>query len=168
MNPVIDALGGMLADLATAVSQRALATDPILHARLEALQDSCVELRCTMPEAVWHVVVNAGTLTTVHGPASAPQASLAGNAVELAAWLLPGNPPSSEHMQVQVQGDADLIAEVADILKDFKPDLGPALGEMLGPDATANLLGAAELGLQGLRTLIDGIAERNPSGSKPL
>lgn len=163
MNPVVEALGKVLADLATAVSRRALAADPMLKARLEALQGSCLELRCTLPEAIWHTVVDDGSLKIVAGPADSPQARVTGTVIELGAWLLPGNAPTT----AQVEGDEALFTQLREILQDFNPDAGPALSEILGSDVAADLLGAAELGLQGLRSVVDDMSKNGSSGGKP-
>ena len=81
-NPA-DAIGAMLADVANAISQQALATDPLLRSRLETLDGAIIEIQCTAPPATWNLRVTDGTLRLAGGEAHAPRAVVRGTALAL-------------------------------------------------------------------------------------
>ncbi len=152
-NPA-DAIGALLADIANAVSQQALATDPVLRSRLETLEGSTIEIQCVTPPATWALHVTGGSLRLASGAAAAPRAVVRGTALALGSWLLPG--PSDD---VEIDGDALLLASLREILRDFAPDLATPLANALGSDTAATLLGTAELGLKSLQSALTGMRE---------
>lgn len=152
-NPA-DAIGALLADVANAISRQALATDPVLRSRLEALEGSTIEIQCTAPPATWTLFVTGATLRLESGAAAAPRAIVRGTALTLGSWLLPG-----QNDDVEIDGDALLLANLRDIFRDFTPDLATPLANALGSDAAATLLGTAELGLKSLQSALTGMRE---------
>ncbi len=155
-------LGDMLADVATKATNRALHTDPQLRARLQALTGNTVEINCTMPPLDWHLTVIDGGLQLAQGRAHSPQVIVQGSAVDLAAWIFPGQAAG----RINIEGDETLLLEVVDILRGFQPDIQDPLGEFLGPQLAQTILGTAELGLQGLRSMLEGVGKA-AQGSGP-
>ena len=155
MNPLIETLGTLLGEFATQVSNRALSTDPILRNKLANLSGTSVEIQSTVPDVVWHLAINAEQLTVVAGPAAEPTAIVRGTPVELIGWILP--PASTSNLEIS--GDVTRLLELADILKDFQPDLADGLSSIVGPDAASTLLGGVEFGLRGMRSLVEGVGQ---------
>lgn len=159
MNDLVSAFGELLADIATRTSSQALNTDPRLRARLEELEGNSVEVNCQLPPVTWHFLITNGGLTLKYGPAEAPQVVISGNAADLSAWMVTGEAPG----RVDIDGDESLLLELQEIFKQFEPDIEDPLGQFVGPQVASTLLGTAELGLKGLRSLVEGIggAARN-------
>ncbi len=166
MTNLANVFGDMLADVATRATNQALQTDPQLRARLQQLDGNTIEINCTMPPMAWHLTVLDGGLHLGSGPALQPQVIMQGSAADLAAWLFPGN----QGGRVEINGDETLLLEVAGILRDFQPDIQDPLGQLLGPQMASTLLGTAEMGLKGLRSLIEGVGRGSPNtgGSGPV
>ena len=152
-------LGTMLADLATQVTNKAVNSDPQLQSQLKALAGNTIEINCTtpsfMPVQIWHMVIVDDALNLHHGPADAPQVVVTGSAVDLATWMF----PAATTGRVQIDGDETLLQELVEILRGFKPAVASPLEQFFGAQATSSLLGTAELGLNGLRSMIQGIGQ---------
>lgn len=155
MNDLATQIGRILAEVATATTSSALNTDAALRARLQALAGRCIEIQCTAPPVTWHLTITDEGIETKHGPAPAAQVSVRGRAIDLASWLIPGE--SSTH--VNIDGDETMLLEIIDMLRDFNPDFAASLGKIVGADAAATLLGTAEMGLKGLRSLLQGVGD---------
>lgn len=155
-----DAIGRTLADLANAVGERALASDPALLGRLQAIAGKCIEIQCTAPPMQWNLVVAEKGLQVAAGASDAPDAVIKGNALQLTGWLLPGTP-----MHVEVDGDVLLLTELRDMLSTFSPDLSEPLSRMVGEDSAATLLGTAELGLKSLQSALSGLRDNLSSSA---
>jgi len=148
-------LGQVLADMASKVSSQALSSDPNLRARLLALDGRTVEIQCTTPNLSWQVhILDGGVHTTTTGTQSA-HVIVRGGIGELVSWLRPGKP--GRHLEVT--GDDTLLLELTDIFKNFRPDIEDPLSNFIGREAAANIIGTAEMGLQGLRRLFDNFSE---------
>ncbi len=154
MSTPIDLLGTRLAEIATALSTSALAADPQLKGRLNNLQGQSIELQCTLPPATWHLLFTPAGLKIEPGPAPAPQAIVQGSALDLASWLLPGR-----RGHVEISGDTTLLAELAEIFRQFNPDMAKPLASVFGEDLAATWVGTTELGIKGLRALIEGLGQ---------
>ena len=162
MSPVdqlANTIGHLFSELATLVSERALGTDPGLAARLAELDGHTVEIRCAAPPIAWHLDVDEGALKFRHGPATAPHAIVTGSAAELAGWLLPGTPTGD----LRIDGDVIIVERLSAMLADFNPELIRPLQRMLGEQGAASILGAAEAGLAGLRSMLDGVGRATSS-----
>lgn len=155
MNPLIETLGKLLGELATQVTNRALSTDPILRSKLVNLSGTTVEFQSTVPAVAWHLSINAEQLSVLPGPAAQPTAIVRGTPVELIRWFI----PSGAGGNLEISGDVTRLLELADLLKDFQPDLEDGLRTIAGPDAAAALLGGFELGLRSMRSLVEGVGQ---------
>ncbi len=164
MNDLISAFGDLLADIATHTSNRALETDPKLRERLEELEGNTVEINCQLPPVTWHFLVTNGALTLRYGAAEAPQVIVSGNAADLGTWVITGEAPGG----VDIEGDETLLEELQRIFREFEPDIEDPLSQFVGPQVASTLLGTAEIGLKGLKSLVEGIgsATRGPDKSE--
>lgn len=155
MDDLTPALGRFLADIATRTTKQALHADPGLLARLRLLEGRCIEIQCTTPATTWHLKINDGGIETVHGPATAPQVIVSGTALDLLGWLTAAKTTG----RVTITGDDTLLLEVLNILRDFDPDLASPMSALLGTELSNTLLGTAEMGLQGLQSLFEGVGQ---------
>ncbi len=155
MSETLPPIAQLFANVVTQVSRAALDSDPSLRARLQALEGQCVEVQCTTPPVTWHILIEGGEAATRPGPAPAPQVVVRGHALALAAALTPGDAGT----QLEISGDNTLLTDLLHILRSFQPDLAGPMSRLLGADTAANLLGSAELGLQGLQSLFQGLGQ---------
>jgi len=159
VNNAITALIGTVLDTgANALSAAALNADPDLRARMQKLNGNCIEILCTQPEVVWHIVISDHAVSVRHGPAQAPQASVSGTAIGLASWLLPES--AQRAADVQIDGDQVMLEEFTSAMRTFRPDFAHPLAQFIGPDISARILGSAELGLQGIRSAVEGLSKQ--------
>jgi len=156
MTDLASVLGDLLADVATRVSNQALNIDPQLRARLQSLSGNTIEINCTMPPVIWHLTIVGGSLQLNQGPAQTPQVIVQGSAMQLASRLFPGT-ENAQDSHLSIQGDETLLLELVAILRDFEPDLQDPLGQLLGPQLATSVLGTAEMGLKGIRSMIEGV-----------
>lgn len=155
MSQPVDMFGMALADIATRITRQAVQADPLLSARLANLQGNTVELQCTLPQATWHIHIEDGGIRTQAGPAEAPQAVVRGSLTALSGWLRPG----ASIEGVEVSGDNTLLLELANILRDFSPDLTAGFNNLFGNELATTLMGGAEAGLQALQSLLKGAGQ---------
>lgn len=155
MSDLGSTLGQILAGLTSQVTTRALSTDPSLQARLHGLDGRVLEIQCTLPASNWHLIVADGGIQTLAGQAPSPNVIVRGSAIELGSWLQPGHPQG----QLEITGDNTLLLELTDIFKGFEPDLATPLSQVIGQDAAATLLGTAEVGLLGIRSLFSSVGQ---------
>ena len=148
--PLFDALSS----IANLLSRQALEADPATAARLAGIAGRCVEFDCTLPPVQCHVQITEQGINTVPGPADQPDAIVQGTATDLATWLLPTHPGN-----VTVHGDEALLIELRSILSQYQPDLAGPLNSIVGEQTAAALLGSAEMGLKGLRSLFEGVGQ---------
>ncbi|MEM9621505.1 MAG: SCP2 sterol-binding domain-containing protein [Pseudomonadota bacterium] len=166
MNNLANLLGDLLADVATKVSNQALNIDPQLRARLQQLSGNTVEINCSLPASVWHLTIVGSSLQLGQGPATAPQVIVAGTAMDLAGWLFQRS--SQNASRLRIEGDETLLLEIAGMLRDFEPDLQDPLGQLLGPQLATSVLGTAEMGLKGIRSMLEGMGrnlQQSPAGA---
>ena len=161
MSELPNVFGTMLVDLATRISNSALNSDPVLQGRLARLAGNTVELNClspgVLPTQIWHFLITEQEIVLRHGPADAPNVIVTGTAMDLAGWAF--STPGGTQASVTIEGDEVLLAQLQEIFKEFRPDFAEPLQRVFGPDASASLLGAAEMGLGGVRSAIEGLGK---------
>ena len=96
------------------------------------------------------------------GPAQEPNVVVTGDASSLLGWLLPsGLLPNGQAQQpgqgVTITGDDTTLLETVAALRSFNPDFATTLGDLLGADQASSLLGNAEAGLKGLKSMVMGL-----------
>lgn len=148
-------LGDMLAQLGNQISQHALATDPILAARLARFAGRCIEFQSTAPLIAWHFVLTDEGIKTFSGSADAPHAVVSGSAAELLQALLPGGKLGP----LSVEGDSALVFELMSLLRNFTPDISTPLGRIIGDVNAATLVSGAQLGIRGLQAMVAGLTQ---------
>ncbi|MEM7096624.1 MAG: hypothetical protein AAF541_00080 [Pseudomonadota bacterium] len=158
MSELPNVLGTMLADLATRITNTALNSDPELAGRLGALDGNTIEFNCItpdpMPNQIWHFLIDAEQLLLRHGPADAPQAIVAGTALDLGRAIFNGDMSGT-----QIEGDEVLLEQLQRILGGFRPDFAQPLQRLFGTGASQTILGTAEMGLNGLRSAVEGLGQ---------
>ena len=152
-NPT-EAIGKLLANLANAVTERALASDPATRARLASLAGKSIEIDCTAPPMQWTLHVEAAALRIASGPCSEPAAIVRGNALQLSSWLLPGTGQG-----VHVEGDALLLTQLREVFTEFAPDIAEPLSRIVGAGTADTLIGTVEMGLKSLSGALAGVRD---------
>ncbi len=161
-NPT-EALGKMLADFATTVTERALASDPATRTRLTALAGKSIDIDCTAPPMQWSLHIDDDALRISTGPCAAPSAIVRGNALQLGSWLLPG-----AGQGVYVEGDALLLTQLKEVLSEFAPDVAEPLSRLVGTSTADTLLGTVEMGLKSLSGALAGARDEARHRSSTL
>ena len=161
MSDIPNVFGTMLADLATRISNRALSSDPVLQGRLASLSGNVVELNCltpgVLPTQIWHFVISEQQLFLRHGPADQPNVIVTGTALALGGWVF--NNAQLDGSGIQIEGDEVLLTQLQEIFKQFRPDFAQPFESLFGANASQSLLGAAEMGLSGVRSAIEGLGK---------
>lgn len=137
---------------ASNISNRALETDPHLASRLAALEGRCIELNCRTPASTGHLLIRHGRLQFVAGQAESPHVIVTGEAINLIRWLA-----SSDATGIAIEGDDTTLLETLDALRGFDPEVQATLSQVFGTSFTDKILGGAEAGLQGVKSLLEGL-----------
>ena len=148
-NPIFNTLSM----LANELSRRALDTDPAMSEQLRAMADRTVELHVKSPAITMHLRVRSDAIEVFPGPTERPDAIVSGDMTSLIGWLLPGD----SRGQVLIEGDEQLLHKLQQVLRSFRPDPGEPLANLFGEQAASTLLGTAEMGLSGLKSVLEGL-----------
>lgn len=155
-------IGSVLSSTANAISVAATKSDPHLLARLQKLNGRCIEIHCTAPDVAWHLQIDGGVVNVYSGSALTPHVSVSGSAMDLASWLLPDG--ASRSTSIRIEGDQVSLDEFMQALRAFRPDFAEPFSQFLGSQVTdsnvaSRILGGAEIGLQGLRSAVEGLSK---------
>ena len=142
----------LLADMATSISNKALNADPDLKEKLASLDGRVIEIVCTAPATTGHLSVVGGRLLFSSGPAELPHVRVKGTATNLIKWLT-----QMQADDLIIDGDHNVLLEFLNVAQAFEPDVEHTLSEILGPDLASRAAGAAELGLRGLHSVVQGV-----------
>jgi ubiquinone biosynthesis protein UbiJ len=174
-------LRGFAALLADGLAEFANATldlDPAGAARLAALDGIRVLIRTPAPtlapatsgeragspaELIFSLKVSGDRLRFFYGPIDAPDVIVTGSPTVLIGWALSRG--RNRAPGLRIDGDSQRLDALAEIVRNFTPDLARPLGRLLGPDSASQLLGAAELAFAGLRSVIEGAGAGLKQGS---
>lgn len=150
----------------TSIGNLTLKLDPLSQARLDALEGICVRFEVVTPDRedllITVVRVCDGQLVvatlgshdrTEDSSDDKPNAIVTGPAGDLLA-LLSNRGTSS---RVTIDGDEQVLADLATLLKHFEPDLAGPMGEILGTQAADNLVGIAEAAIAALKSTAESL-----------
>ncbi len=143
-------LDALFAGLAQTLANATLRLDRAGRERLAELEGSTVQVESAFPAQVWSWRVTEGRMEVLAGLADSPDAVVRGNAQDLFAWFVA--PDSRAAEKVEIQGDATLLAELAEVFRVLTP-----FG-MASPVGAQDLLGAAELAGAVLRSAAESVA----------
>jgi ubiquinone biosynthesis protein UbiJ len=149
-----DPLANVLGRLSAEASRQMLRLDPETQARLKPLCGRVIEFQATEPALTWHLTIEESGIAVKPGAHTAPHAIVRGRAKDLTTWLL-GGPASS----IVIDGDSAMLAEFAMICRDYVPDFATPLNALVGSEIAETLVGTAEMGLRGLASALEGIAQ---------
>ncbi|MGK0224989.1 MAG: ubiquinone biosynthesis protein UbiJ [Limisphaerales bacterium] len=137
---------------ASKISNRALETDPDLVGRLSALDGRCIELNCHTPNTTGYLLIQDGRLQFIAGQAASPHVIVTGDAINLVRWL-----STSDATGITIEGDDTTLLETLAALRGFDPEVQATLSQIFGASFTDKILGGAEAGLQGVKSLLEGL-----------
>lgn len=137
------------------VTAGVIAADPATADQFAAFAGRCIELQSHTPAFTVHLVLQADGIQAFPGPAESPHTIIKGSGRELVQALLPGG--SFEGLIIE--GDTALLFNLTSLLSRFSPDVATPLGRFIGDANAANLVGAAELGLAGLKNVLSGVSQ---------
>lgn len=80
----IEILDKFLADFVNLVCRQAAALDPTLARKMAPIAGQIIEIRCTEPTKVWHLVLGENSIELRNGPATNPNVAIQGSAPNLA------------------------------------------------------------------------------------
>jgi ubiquinone biosynthesis protein UbiJ len=142
-------LDKFLVDFVNLVCRQISALDPSLVFKMASIAGQVIEIKCTAPEKVWHLIIGANGIELHNGSATHPNVAIAGAAPSLLKALTTGG----ESAAIQIDGDETLLLELSELIKNFYPDLVLPLALILG-DKNANKVAATlELGMSALANL---------------
>jgi ubiquinone biosynthesis accessory factor UbiJ len=146
----------VLADTLAELANLSLNLDPASRARLAALEGRRIQLNASFPEPLgpreFTLLIQGGRLRLFTHAQDAPNVIVRGAPADLVSAIFAG----SDQARLTIDGDATVLHEFSAALRDFRPDLGGPLSQMLGADAARAALGTAELAFAGLRSLLEG------------
>ena len=143
----------LIGSWATAISNRVVDSDPELRTRLNELTGRAIELKCTSPEALWHLSFHTDDLVFTPGPAAQPTVVVTGSARDLVRWLGGG---SSEG--ITIDSDDTTLLETMDSLRAFDPATEEAIAQVFGDRFAQTIVAGAEAGLKALNSIAQGMS----------
>jgi ubiquinone biosynthesis protein UbiJ len=165
MNPLTTAFANLLESLANAT----LDLDITARQRLQAHNGRVVAVvveppalasafMVDMPPACFILQVTDATVRVLsesdpHGFDHA-NAVVSGNLLDLSRALITREASPG----VRIDGDETAVAELRAVFSELRPDPSAPLGNLFGPAAAENLLGAAEMGMAALRSAASGLS----------
>lgn len=144
-----------LASLANQISSMALNADPQTRARLTELDGRCIEVHCTNPPLTACIHIVNDTVSFSDTACQTPNVVVTGALTELAGWLAPFRVSSDQ--SIRIDGDESTLQEFMIVVRQLKPDLQIPLSEWLGENPATRLVAGAEMGINGLRSLLQGV-----------
>ena len=151
----IEILDKFLADFVNLVCRQAAALDPTLARKMAPIAGQIIEIRCTAPTKVWHLVLGEKSIELRNGPATNPNVAIQGSAPNLVKALASGGSSTA----IQIDGDETLLLELSALSKDFYPDLVTPLGSVLGAQRANKVAAALEMGLSALTNFASNLGE---------
>ena len=160
----IEILDNFLANFVNLVCRQAAALDPRLARKMAPIAGQIIEIRCTAPAKVWHLVLGENSIELRNGPATNPNVAIQGSAPNLAKALASGGSST----EIQIDGDETLLLELSALIKDFYPDLVTPLGAVLGAQRANKVAAALEMGLSVFTNFASNLGEdiAHNAGSK--
>lgn len=157
-------LDKFLADFVNLACRQAAALDPTLARKMSPIAGQIIEIRCTTPEKVWHLVLGEKSIELHNGPATNPNVAIQGSAQNLAKALASGGSST----EIQIDGDETLLLELSALIRDFYPDLVTPLSTVLGAQRANKVAAALEMGLSALTNFAANVGEdlAHTAGSK--
>ena len=146
-----------LASLANQISTTALNADPQTQARLQSLDGRCIEIQCTNPALTGCMHIVGGKVEFSDRACATPNVIVTGNLAELAGWMIQLTP--SKHPSIRIDGDESTLQAFTAVVRQLKPDLQIPLRDWIGEDPAARLVASAELGISGIRSLLQGVGK---------
>ncbi|MDA1073558.1 MAG: SCP2 sterol-binding domain-containing protein [Proteobacteria bacterium] len=156
MNP----LATLLADVATSAANASLRLDAELAQRVQRLNGRVMLIETTTPPNRWTCSVHDGRINVEPGETVKPNVVIRGAIADLLTAL------NGSFDGIQIDGDEATLSEFQAAFKAFRPDVFGPLRQVFGDRsadrmqaAAEDLLGAAEVALQGLRALAAGAVD---------
>ncbi len=143
-------------DFLDRLTNASLKLDSQSASRLKRLEGRMLRLEGEMPndvsDRIFTLKVDGGQLSFYPHALPEPNVIVKGKLVDLVTWLLArGNAAN-----VTIDGDDTVLQELFDVFRNFAPDLGKPLSNLLGSQTAEDLLGTAELAFAALRSVIEG------------
>ncbi len=145
-----------LATLANEITAIALSADPQTRGRLSELDGRCIEIQCTNPPLLGCLHIHSDKVVFSDDACTSPNVVVAGSLTELASWLIPFTAHGGK--AVRIDGDEATLQAFMAIVQQLEPDLQRPLSQLLGEETATRLVAGAELGLNGLRSLLQGVS----------
>ena len=157
----------LFVDFLDNLTNASLGLDPQTTSRLEQLEGRMLRLEGEMPrelsDRIFTLKVHGGRLAFYPHALPEPDIIVKGKLADLGAWLL----SNGKLANVSIDGDEAVLQELFDIFRNFRPDFGKPLSNLLGNDFTEELLGAAELAFATLRSVIEGAGTAIKENTQP-
>ena len=139
----LEILDKFLADFVNLVGRQAAAMDPTFARKMAPIAGQIIEIRCTEPAKVWHLVLGEKSIELRNGAATNPNVAIQGSAPKLIKALASGGSST----EIQIDGDETLLLDLGALIKGFHPDLVSPLGTVLGTQRANKVAAALEMGL---------------------
>ena len=143
-------------DLLDSLVNSSLQLDPQTASRLQHLEGHMLRLEGALPgevsDRMFTLKVNDGHLTFYSHALPEPNVIVRGKLIDLGTWLL----SKGSSANVVIDGDETVLQELFDIFRNFRPDFGKPLSNVLGSQVTEDLLGAAELAFATFLSVVEG------------
>ncbi|MCZ6640512.1 MAG: hypothetical protein O7F71_02960 [Gammaproteobacteria bacterium] len=143
-------------DVLDRLANASLNLDPQSTSRLKRLDGHMVRLEGEMSKNVspriFTLKVESGHLSFYPHALSEPNVIVKGKLADLGAWLLSRGASAN----VAIVGDETVLQELQAVFRDFEPDLGKPLSNLIGSQVAEDLLGTVELAFAALRSAVEG------------
>ena len=154
MNEILRTFENALSQLFNVVADRAVQSDPEFAARLDRLDGRIVQIRCTDPQITWHLRIESSSIRFLPGSTDRPHVIVSGKLFELARWF-----SGDSSVDVRIDGDDSTLIELLQTLSTYDPEFVGAVSQVIGKQATQEILRVAEMGLRGFQSLAQGVGE---------
>jgi ubiquinone biosynthesis protein UbiJ len=144
----------LLAEIASTAANAGARFDPDLADRLQAMNGRVMLIETTSPVNAWTVTVFDGQLQVETGETIQPNVIVRGSMADLISSL-----GGTLHAGVAIEGDEATLSEFQAAFAAFRPDVTKPIRNLFGDRTAEDLLGAAEVALNGLRSLVKGASE---------
>ena len=162
MNILSDLVGSTLASIATHLSSLATSSDAELARRLEPIKDKVVELQCISSSVneynVYQVKVRTGGVDVEQGSVWVADATIKATPSDLFHTLR-----SSDIQNLQIEGDIELLVQMASIVRDYRP----TFGNVVPGEVSSFMADGALKGLNSIKSMFTSVDEHLTPDRKP-
>ena len=154
-----EGLDSLIAGALESVANATLRLDKASEARLAPLEGRTAQVESTFPDQVWSIRVRDARIEVSPGLADSPDVIAKGAPGDLLAWF--AAPESRAAERVEIDGDAELLAELAGLFRALAPTA------IIPPTPGEDLLGAAELAAATLNSAAQAVAGAWREATRP-